>query len=82
MKILIKKSLAVVALSLAALVDNGTYFTDTVNQLDFLKLSATTSQLGHSYQSVVIQDQFGYLAQGWQIMDQSAVAALSSSERE
>jgi hypothetical protein len=51
----------------AAQIDNGTYVTDDVAKIDFLKLSVTYN---HSWNDVVVNDTLGYIAAGWEVADQ------------
>ena len=65
-------------LSQAALVDNGTYFTDSSTQTDYLKLSQVSLS---SYDAILVQDLPGFLAAGWSITSQAGFNALSQSDR-
>ena len=55
--------------TLAALVDNGSYFTNTESNTDYLKLGQTVNK---SWNDVVTNDLFGLMADGWQVASQTA----------
>ncbi|GEM_PF-3399198 len=55
--------------TLAALVDNGSYFTNTETNTDYLKLGQTVNK---SWNDVVTNDLFGLMADGWQVASQTA----------
>lgn len=55
--------------SLAALVDNGHYFTNTETNTDYLKLGQTVNK---SWNDVVTNDLLGFIADGWQVASQTA----------
>lgn len=78
-----KTPLALVGLTLslsvnAALVDHGTYATDTATNIDYLYLSQT---VGRSYYSLVEQDYLGYIADGWELTSQTALFNMSLEDR-
>lgn len=62
--------------SLAALVDNGTYFTNTETNTDYLKLSQTVST---SWTSVVTNDALGFIADGWQVASQAVYSEMATA---
>ena len=64
--------------SVAALVDNGAYLTDEVNNIDYLKLSQTDSW---NFYDLVSLDALGYFAQGWRLASHSGLYDLSFAER-
>ncbi len=62
----------------AALVDNGTYSTDDVNNIDYLHLDQT---VGLSFFDLVYSDNSNYIANGWTLTSQTAIQAMSESDR-
>ena len=58
----------------AALVDNGTFVTDTSTSTDYLKLSQT---FGFSYGAVVIVDVLGFISAGWALTSQPGLELLA-----
>jgi len=60
----------------AALVDMGTYLTDTNTKMDYLKLSQT---FGYSYTDALVNDELGLIAKGWELSSQSALIALDQT---
>ena len=62
--------------SLAALVDNGTYFTNTETNTDYLKLSQTVNS---SWTTVASNDALGLIADGWQVASQAAYSEMATA---
>ena len=79
---MLKKILVVLCLILspsanAALVDNGTYVTDTIRNIDFLKLSQTQ---GYSYNQIVVEDTLGLISDGWEVTSQILLVITDSND--
>jgi hypothetical protein len=79
---MIKKLLAFTCLTLsiganAALIDNGSFVTDDVAMVDYMKLSGT---VGNSYNDVVLNDSLGFIADGWVVTSQSALKQLDFND--
>ena len=59
----------------AALVDMGDYVWDDEAGTDYLKLELTEF---YTYNDIVINDRLGYIAEGWSVASQTALAVLAS----
>lgn len=60
----------------AAIVDNGTFITDTATQTDYLKFSETNN---HSWLDVVVNDSLGFIGSGWTVVSQTSLFSLVTS---
>ena len=58
----------------AALVDRGTYVTDTVGGIDYLKFGQT---VGYSFDQILNEDVLGFIAQGWSLTAAAPLQALA-----
>ena len=61
------------AITSAALIDNGDISIDDIAGLEWLDLSLTTSR---SYNSLVVDDTYGYIADGFRVATESEVISL------
>lgn len=62
----------------AELIDNGTYVTDDISGMDWLKLSQT---VGLSWDYVVTYDLIGYIGDGWTVASQAELTELALNDR-
>ena len=78
---MLKKLLALVSLCVvlpvnAAIVDNGSFLTDTDTGIDYLKFSETNN---NSWVDVVVNDSLGFIANGWSVVSQSALFSFATA---
>lgn len=76
-----KTLLAVVSLCIfspvnAAIVDNGSFITDTATATDYLKFSQTNN---NSWLDIVINDSLGLISGGWEVASQSSLLSFATA---